>query len=179
VLNPIDYSGPLGGFYAGGNYQFNQFLVGIDADYTWAGLDGTGLDTNPANGAKSTHSDQINWVSTVAGRVGWVSNNWLLFAKGGWGWAGFAESSATYSGAGALRNTSTGSSTHDGWTVGGGVEYGLGPHLSAKLEYDYVKFDTATVTITETTTTTGAVGFPTRSVTASMDMVKVGLGYRF
>jgi len=179
VASPIDYSGPLGGFYAGANYQFQQFVVGIDGDYNWAGLTGTGADTNPANGATSSHSNQINWVATVTGRVGLAFNNVLLFAKGGWGWAGFAESSATSNGAGVLKNTSTGTSTHDGWTIGGGLEYGLSPHLSAKLEYDYIKFDTATVTITETSVATGAVGFPTRSVTSSMDMVKAGLAYRF
>lgn len=179
VESPIDYNGPLGGFYAGGNYQFQQFLVGIDGDYNRANLTGTGQDTNPANGATSTHSDQINWVSTLTGRVGWANNNWLLFAKGGWGWAGFAGSSAASNGAGVLKDTSSVTSTHDGWTVGGGVEYGFGPHLSAKLEFDYIKFDTATVTLTETNVATGAIGFPTRSVTSSLDMVKAGLAYRF
>ena len=179
--NPVNMSGVLGGFYAGGNYQINQFLVGIDGDYTWADLTGTGSDLSPipGNGDISYHNDKMDWVSTVTGRLGFVNNNWLFFAKGGGAWAGFSSSNHTNNAAGTLLNTSTASETRNGWTVGGGLEYGLGAHWSAKVEYDYVKFDTATVTLTETNAATGAVGYPTRSVTSHLNMLKAGIAYQF
>jgi opacity protein-like surface antigen len=31
-----------------------------------------------------------------------------------------------------------GSSTKDGWLIGGGVEYGFKPHWTVGLEYDYL-----------------------------------------
>ena len=181
VLNPINVSGVLGGLYAGYNYQINQIVVGIDGDYTWANLTGTGSDISPVpgNGDISNHWDRMRWVSTVTGRLGYANNNWLFFAKGGWAWAGFSGTTTTSSAAGALLDTSTAKSTRDGWTAGVGAEWGFAAHWSAKLEYDYVKFDTAAYAITEVNAGTGAVTFPTRSTTAYLNMVKAGVAYRF
>jgi len=48
VDNPMNLSGALGGFYYGYNYQFNnQFLVGIDGDFSWSDVDGTSTDFGP------------------------------------------------------------------------------------------------------------------------------------
>lgn len=181
VLNPVDLSGVLGGVYAGYNYQINQFLVGIDGDYTWADLTGTGTDISPVpgNGDVTHHSDRMNWVSTLTGRVGYVSDHWLFFAKGGWAWANFTGSTVTTSPAGAPVDASTASSTRNGWTVGAGLEWGFAAHWSAKLEYDYVDFNTATYAITEVNAATGAVTFPVRSTTSYLNMVKAGVAYRF
>jgi outer membrane immunogenic protein len=180
VQNPINYSGILGGFYGGANYQFNQFVVGIDGDYTWAGLLGTGTDVSTVNGHIDEHTDHINWIGTVTGRVGYAVNNWLLFAKGGWAWAGFAGNSTEYNAAGTtVVDVGSASSTRSGWTVGGGVEYGLAPHVTAKLEYDYVDFGTANFSSTDVTVATGVVNIYQRSATSSLNMVKVGLGYKF
>jgi outer membrane immunogenic protein len=180
VQNPINYSGILGGFYGGANYQFSQFVVGIDGDYTWASLLGTGTDISTVNGHINEHTDHINWIGTVTGRVGYAVNNWLLFAKGGWAWAGFAGNSTEYNAAGTtVVDVGSASSTRSGWTVGGGVEYGLAPHVTAKLEYDYVDFGTANFSSTDVTVATGVVNIFQRSATSSLNMVKVGLGYKF
>ena len=181
VLNPINMSGVLGGLYGGYNYQVNQVVFGIDGDYTWANLKGTGSDISPipGNGDVSNHWDRMNWVATVTGRLGYAWSNWLFFAKGGWAWAGFDGFTTTNSPAGALLNSSTTSSTRNGWTVGGGGEWGFAAHWSAKLEYDYVGFNTSTTAITETSAATGAVTFPIRSTTSHLNMVKAGVAYRF
>lgn len=181
VLNPVNLNGVLGGLNAGYNYQVDHVVFGIDGDYTWANLSGTGSDISPipGNGDVANHSDRMNWVSTVTGRLGYANNNWLFFAKGGWAWAGFEGFTSTISPAGALLNSSTTSSTRDGWTVGAGGEWGFAPHWSAKLEYDYVGFNTSTTAITETSAATGAVTFPTRSTTSHLNMVKAGVAYRF
>jgi outer membrane immunogenic protein len=181
VLNPINLSGALGGLYGGYNYQVNQVVFGIDGDYTWANLSGTGSDISPVpgNGDVANHWDRMNWVATVAGRLGYAYNNWLFFAKGGWAWAGFDGFTTTSSPAGVLLNSSTTSSTRNGWTVGTGAEWGFAAHWSAKLEYDYVGFNTSATAITETSAATGAVTFPTRSTTSHLNMVKAGVAYRF
>ena len=181
VLSPVDYSGVLGGFYAGGNYQINQFVIGIDGDYNWSGLTGSGSDLSPipGNGSVVHSSDKMNWVSTVTGRLGYANNNWLFFAKGGWAWAGFNGTSFTDTATGALSSTGFSSSTRNGWTLGGGLEWGLAAHWSAKLEYDYVQFDTANFTDTSTNVTTGGVGVFPRSATSYLNILKAGLAYRF
>jgi hypothetical protein len=50
VDKPIDYSGFLGGFYGGYNYQINQFVRCI------------------VNGDVAHHNDVINWIATATGR---------------------------------------------------------------------------------------------------------------
>jgi len=49
VESQIDYFGGLGVIYGGYNYQINQFLIGIDGDYTWAAVHGTGTDVSLIN----------------------------------------------------------------------------------------------------------------------------------
>lgn len=174
-------SGALGGFYAGYNYQTNQFLLGVDGDYTWADLNGSGTNISIVNGDVGHSNTSVNWIATVTGRLGLVvNNNWLFFAKGGGAWAGWSGSSSLSNPAGTVSiNTGNASSTRDGWTVGGGVEYALNVHTLFKLEYDYIGFSTASYQDTVTTTATGAVTSEGRSATSSMSMVKAGLAYKF
>jgi outer membrane immunogenic protein len=178
--NPLNLNGPLGGFYGGANYQFNQFVIGIDGDYTWANLVGTGRDVSTVDAHIATHSDNVEWLATVTGRVGYAVNNWLLFAKGGGAWSGWSGNSTQYTAAGttALTN-STASSTRSGWTAGAGIEYGFTAHITAKIEYDYVGFSTTSFPSTETTIATGAVTVFQRSATSSLNMVKVGLALKY
>jgi outer membrane immunogenic protein len=179
VENPTNYTGPLGGIYGGYNFQFSNIVVGIDGDYTWSGLTGTSLDTNPANGHITTHNADINWISTATGRLGYANNNWLFFAKGGWAWADYSASDVETTAAGAKVGIGNAASTREGWTVGGGVEMGLTPNLTAKLEYDYVKFQTANINANELNLVTGSFGVFQRTATSYLDMIKVGLDYKF
>jgi outer membrane immunogenic protein len=119
----------------------------------------------------------MDWITTVTGRLGYTSNNLLLFAKGGWAWARFDGSTVNSLGA-AVFGTSASSETRDGWTVGAGVEYGVTPHISLKLEYDYIGFETANFTSTDTSAA-GVVTTPSKSTTSSMNIVKGGVGVRF
>jgi outer membrane immunogenic protein len=178
VLSPIDQSGVLGGAYAGYNYQINQVVLGIDGDYSRANLTGAGTDISVVNGDTAHHFNSINWISTVAGRLGYADRDWLFFAKAGWAWAGFSNNNVTNNPAGGIDSISTHSETRNGGIIGGGAEWGWSPKLSLKLEYDYVKFSTANFIITQTSST-GVVSFPTGSGTSHMDMLKAGMAYRF
>jgi outer membrane immunogenic protein len=181
VSNPIDMSGFLGGFYGGYNYQINQFVIGVDGDYTWAALHGTGLDVSSVDGDIGHHNEQINWIATATGRLGYAWDNWLLFAKGGWAWAGFSANSQVVSGTtGAVLSTDYASDDRDGWTVGGGVEWGFSQHVSFKLEYDYVGFETANFNVASSHIVAPVVsGLFARSATSNLNMVKGGLDFRY
>lgn len=179
VDNTINGSGFLGGGYAGYNYQINQFVIGIDGDYSWADLTGSGSDISPINLGTTTHDEKVKWIATVTGRVGYAVNNWMFFGKGGWAWAGFDGNSSTFNVLGVNTSNATSSETRDGWTLGTGVEWGFLPHWSAKLEYDYVKFNTSNFNGTLTNVATGVVTTPARSATSDLSMVKLGVAYRF
>jgi outer membrane immunogenic protein len=185
VLPTHDYSGALGGFYGGYNYQFGQFVVGIDGDYTWAGLNSTGTDVGVVAPFDVGHYNaNINWVATATGRVGYAGwDKWLFFAKGGWAWAGFEDTTNGQNAAGTVSTSlETSQNTRDGWTVGGGIELAVTANVIFKLEYDYVKFDTANFNNTTEVfagVNKGLVGQFARSATSDLNMFKGGLEYKF
>jgi outer membrane immunogenic protein len=146
---PKKTRGALGGFYYGYNYQFsNQWLVGIDGDFDWSDLTGTSTEIGPLNGHLLTDHHDMEWLTTVTGRLGYTVNNRLFFAKGGWAWARFDGTDTNTLGP-AFFGTGYSATTRDGWTVGAGLEYGVTEHVSLKLEYDYVGFQTANYTSTD------------------------------
>ncbi len=134
-------AGVVGGAQVGYNYQFNQFVIGVETDFQGTSISGAGNNapltlfptfySNPANnylvpvGALTGANTSLSWFGTVRGRVGYlVTPTFLLY-----GTAGFAYGQVDAFG---FSNTST------GWTAGGGAEWMFAPHWTAKLEYLYV-----------------------------------------
>src|SRR4029077_9689206 len=74
--------------------------------------------------------------------------------------------------------------TRTGFTVGGGVEFGMTENLSARVEYDFLDFGTKTYNFTNLNFTLpgGALvpvaAFPV-SVKSVTHLISVGLNYRF
>jgi outer membrane immunogenic protein len=178
--SPVNLSGFLGGVYAGYNYQINQFVFGVDGDYTWADLTGSGSDASPLVAGSVAHENvTVNWIATVTGRLGYAVNDWLLFVKGGGAWAGWSSGGDRTLASGAVTDSSSSSDNRDGWTVGGGFEYAFLPHASLKLEYDYVGLNTASYSSTVTTISNGHTTSEARTATWSLNIAKIGLGYKF
>ncbi len=177
VDSPIDLGGALGGFYAGYNYQMNQYLFGIDGDFSWSGVDGDSTDIGITNGHTLSHHSYMDWLTSVTGRVGYTSNNWLLFAKGGWAWAQFHGTTNNTLGAVNFGGGSS-SEVRDGWTVGAGLEYAVTSHVTLKVEYDYVGFATASYSSTDVSAT-GVVTTPAKTTTSSLSVFKAGGAYKF
>jgi outer membrane immunogenic protein len=134
--------GFIGGGQIGYNWQVsNNFLWGFEADANALGGSASRLVTgfaviNPAD--VFTTTAQTTFLATVRGRLGVTFDRALLYATGG---LAIANTKFTDS-FGSFGNTSiaaiSSSSTHAGWTVGGGFEYGFADNWSAKLEYLYV-----------------------------------------
>ena len=83
----------------------------------------------------------IDWVATVRGRVGYAFDNILLYGTGGVAALGAKTSLSLVPGGaacGAILTGCAGASRQIGAVIGGGVEYGITPNLSAKLEYLYI-----------------------------------------
>ena len=64
--------------------------------------------------------------------------------------------------------------TRFGWTVGGGVEYQFARNWSVWAEYDFMNFGGHSVPFTD-----GGSGFFTEEIYQKMNMVKVGVNYKF
>ena len=66
----------------------------------------------------------------------------MLYAKGGAAWMNADYRMEVNSGLDGVTLTNT---TRPGWIAGGGLEYMLGSHWSAKLEYDHLAFGSKTL----------------------------------
>ena len=82
----------------------------------------------------------------MAGRVGYAFNNWLIYAKGGGGWAGLNNPTLTNVTTGNSISISN-SNSNDGPVGGVGVEWAFAPNWTAKLEYDNLFLNNSNFTV--------------------------------
>jgi outer membrane immunogenic protein len=135
--------GSLGadGWYGGGqlgfNAQFDRLVLGVEADLQGADInDGT---SGSGSGGPYTANVDIDWFSTVRGRIGYAAGPVLLYATGG---LAFADVDYSVVGpAGALRTDGI----KTGYALGGGIEWAFAPRWSLKSEYLYVNLGDETV----------------------------------
>ena len=143
VLTPIGWgatnpSGALGGLQFGYNYLVApNWLVGIEGELGWTSAQGKTNFVDPAGTAALSITSDHNWYDTLSGRVGYVMGPLMLYAKGGAAWMNADYRMEVNSGLDGVTSANT---TRSGWTAGGGLEYMLGSHWSAKLEYDHLAF---------------------------------------
>jgi outer membrane immunogenic protein len=131
ILN-IRTDGALGGIQAGYNQQIGNLLLGIEADISFSGIKGN-RTVSILNQATLSQTSQINWLSTVTGRVGFANGRWLTYAKGGFAWANEDHGyDVQVSVPGPDRLTLSGSETRRGWIVGAGMEYALANNWSLR-----------------------------------------------
>jgi outer membrane immunogenic protein len=180
MLKTLHASGLLGGGYAGFNYQINQFVIGIEGDYSWANLVGS-AGTVGVLGGTQDRTAHINWIATLAGRLGYAVNDWMLFGKAGWTWEGLHANGSVFDVAGVnTSNFVTPQQTRNGPTIGTGVEWGFARNWSDKLEYDYVKFNNKNNYTISIGAISGSVFTGVTSVSvSSLNVVKLGVAYRY
>jgi outer membrane immunogenic protein len=157
-------AGFLGGAEVGANYQWKMLVFGVEGDWAWTGLNGSGADS--LGDAISTNTQ---WTSTATGRIGVAFDRVLLYGKGG---AAFAQDQSSFTDLSG--NSASAALTRTGWTAGGGLEYGISRNWSAKVEYDYLAFGSQPLNFTTATPTTF-------SSNGRLDVqeVKAGINFRF
>ena len=161
-------SGFIGGGQLGFNYQFNTFVLGAEWDIDGTTLSRTSAAVPTGLGTLQAHV-ATDWISTLTARGGVAVDRWLLYVKGGGAWAqnSLTFSDLTTGGSASFSNTAT------GWTVGLGAEWAFAPQWSAKLEYDYAKFDNWSPS------TTSVIAGDSVTVSRNIQMIKAGVNYRF
>jgi outer membrane immunogenic protein len=167
-------NGYLGGLQVGANYQFDRWVIGAEAQFSWANLDGknhcsiTGRDLNC-----STQSD---WLSTAALRFGFTKGDWLAYIKGGAAWVSDEHTFTQF-----VPNASISvSANRRGWMVGTGIEYAVSSNWSAKIEYNYLDFGTETVHFPDLASVLLIQNLSDEvSIRQRIHLVKAGVNYRF
>jgi outer membrane immunogenic protein len=164
----IDISGGLAGGQIGANYQAGSWVLGVEADASWANLTGnTACATGIVGVAGNCHA-KVDALGTFAGRLGFALDRLLLFGKAG---AAFADDKYDITSIAAYKSNET----RWGWMAGAGVEYSFADSWSAKVEYNYLDFGTRAVRFTDTT----GILFLDTNIRERIHVAKVGINYRF
>ncbi len=154
----LDLDGFFGGGQVGYNFVFGSgLLLGVEADFSFADIDGSAVGFN-----NTTVSMDINSMASVRGRVGFAMDRFLPYVTAGWAWAD-TDRFNSFTG-------ETLSENFNGWTVGAGVQYAIDMNWSAGLEYRYTDFGNATFVANN--------GFNS-DVDLDLHTVRFTLNYRF
>ncbi len=186
--------GLLGGVQAGYNWQFTNWVFGIEGDFSWADINAShniGPNGSAIAGSNaivsvvdpnviSNPDPRVTDLATITGRFGYAFDRVLLYGKAGWAWAKTSDNAFTTD-TGATILTQTLSATRSGWTAGGGVEWGLWQNWSIKIEGDFMGFGKRTL---GSFVTSGNAEIPTGSVLlrdhdTNIWVVKAGANYHF
>jgi len=143
-------AGVVGGGQIGYNWQFApNWLLGIEGDISGTGIRNNNISAITAGGIPigigSNHvADQnVNWLASIRGRLGWVWDRWLIYGTGGGAWAD-VDYHTDFTGVG-ITNPLTTNRTLSGWVAGGGVEYAVANNWTVRAEYLYYDFGDETV----------------------------------
>lgn len=128
VGNDVDLSGWLAGVDIGFNATVADGIVlGVVGDVAWANLSGT--NENPPVGGFDEVSQDIDWMASLRGRIGFDGGAFLPYLTGGLAIAHSNRETVGFA--------SEFDNTHVGWTVGAGVEFAVSEELSIDLLYRY------------------------------------------
>jgi outer membrane immunogenic protein len=182
-------NGFTGGGQAGYNYQFGQFVIGVEGDINYVG----GKNSNRYSAIDTTsdlapqsftayHTGGVDWLGTLRARAGFAVNNFLIYGTGGLAFGGTKSSTsfayyptAEFTGTPATWYGSK-SDTSIGWTVGAGTEYAFTNNWTAKVEYLYYKLGDTSYALTDTSGTGFTANVKQQN---SGNLVRAGLNYKF
>ena len=166
VAYEIDPDGFLGGAQVGFDYQFGNFVVGIEGDASWGDMSaransvGLGLDATV----------EVDYLASLRARLGYSMQSLLIYATGGAAWAQFTD--ANFFGGGTPFGPAF-DHGESGWTIGLGAEFPLGPKWMMKVDYLHYEFDSVE------TTAAPFWGIGRDHFDTEMDSVRVGVNFRF
>ncbi len=166
VTDEIDVSGGMVGAALGVNAQMDSFVISLEADVAWSGIEGSKVcELNAAFDCAGS----IDWMSTLRTRAGVAFDNVLLYATTG---LALSSVSATVDPV-PLDATGEYSELFLGWTAGVGGEIKLTDSISARAEYAYTNLGRNTAP--EGTLTTNGDS----DLSGSLQSVKLGLNFAF
>lgn len=184
--------GNIGGLQFGKNWQWGRFVFGPEIDFALSDVRNTqtivttsGAPALPLS-ATTTGSQRLLWLTTARLRAGYtVLDNLLIYGTGGLA-GGRGESSTTNRistpnplnlGCFGLGSCLSGSkaATMWGWSLGAGLEYGIGP-WSLKLEYLHYDLGNLTYSYSDMLTPAATITSTTRF---AGDIVRIGGNFRF
>lgn len=160
-----DIDGFIGGIQLGYNIQFDNFVLGVETDLSWTGMDGNSVPLIDG----TVYSSSVDWLGTTRLRAGIAFDHALLYVTGGVAYGSVDHS--VYNPV-AMTTWET-DDTEFGWALGAGVEFAVAQSWTVKAEYLYVDLGSQEVSFVQGITNQ-SYEFDTEIHT-----FRVGLNYRF
>ncbi len=123
-----DIDGGFVGGHVAGLWQFDQAVLGAEAELNYSSINGT-AEIGPGN----NFGTDIKWFGSVNAKAGYAMDRLLVYGIGGIAFAGIETSQAVGSAFSSTR-------TNVGWTVGAGVDYALTDKFVVGAQYRYYDF---------------------------------------
>lgn len=164
----ITAGGFLGGVQAGYNWQQENFVYGVEADFQGSAVKAE--DTIDVTGIGSLDGGtKVDWFGTVRARIGYTPvERFMVYGTGG---LAYGHVKSYINGLGIDESASK---TKAGWTVGAGAEYAFTNNWTLKSEYLYTDLGKTTLIDDD---------FGADHVTLKNDVafhtVRVGINYKF
>ena len=163
------YSTLMGGLQGGYEYFLpSRLMLGVEADISFPGSTDLSQVLSYRATATGYASEELEYLTSLRGRIGYDMGGWTPFATGGIAWASTRFSRIDLTTGNEDANPSN---IRLGYVLGGGVDYRLDQRWSARAEYLY--------------TNLGLTGFSFASAPARYDSqydlhrFRVGLNYHF
>jgi outer membrane immunogenic protein len=163
-------SGLTAGAQAGYNWQFGNVVFGVEADGNWVDGKKSAIVTSPF-GVQVTANADLDWYTSVRGRVGLAFSRALIYVTGGvavaqvsndWGYLTSPQPRFNYK------------ETRAAGIIGGGVEYMLTKNWLARVEGFYANFGTSPIA-----TVSGFGGNYRSNFTHTLAVVRGGVGWKW
>jgi opacity protein-like surface antigen len=177
----IKSEGWLGGGQFGYNWQYARAVAGVEIDGTATSMRGNS-QPGTTTGILETLSDEIRYLGTARGRVGWTpAADWLFYGTGG-----LAYEQATrrhlqiLSGPPPSFFVNESQRDQFGWVAGAGVEKLVGGrNWIARLEYLHYDFDLVEAVTTRVSSNPRIPSAAQQGGRQTVDTVRAGLSYKF
>lgn len=145
--NPAASSNSFGSLYGGLQLGYNhvfpsRLLLGLEGDISFPNFLEDGVTSTRTTAQGTAVTDQIDYIATLRGRFGYAFDRWLLYGTGGFAWsqARLIETPGLVADQDQILRTRT------GWVFGAGAEVAIAPNWTARLEYLYDRFGSASGT---------------------------------
>jgi high affinity Mn2+ porin len=163
------YGAFMGGVQVGYEHYFpSRWMLGLELDFSFASSQDLAQVLSYRATGTGTANEQLEYLASLRGRVGYAMGPWTPFATGGVAWASTRVSRTDLV---TGNEDAMPSNVRLGYVLGAGVDYRLDSHWSARAEYLYTKLP--------------LVGYAFASAPARYDSsydlhsIRFGLNYKF
>lgn len=164
--------GFVGGVQAGYNWQFDQIVAGIEADFQGSTMKKRIHEYDADLDMSASAEGKVQWFGTVRGRLGGnIAERTMLYGTAGLAYGKVKFDTSIDDGIDVVGQSV--SKTRAGWTVGGGLEHALTQNVTLKTEYLYTDLGKVTLPAVED------FGIESSRVKTTFHTVRVGVNYKF